>query len=388
MPNDTLWLNEVGDFVVLDSGTEITAENIALILNNVSKDKDTYYAYNSKNNDSNNAKIRLLQKAEKKQKEAQFEKDKLFYDDLGSYFEILLMIGFFAVIIYFIRKANWKRNNPFEDDSDWIELGSGPFIDASEEEVEHYRRLQKQKKLYPPTLVYHGRQLNFNSKELSIVLTKRFPFYNTLSTEKKVIFTQRLQKFIKTKDFKIHDRKGFKEMPILLSATAIQVSFGLEDYLLLHYKNIHVFPSEFLGLEPSIRFLVGNVSKNNINISWKHFLEGFENNNDGHNVGLHEMAHAYYCQNVLYIENETNFSSKFYDFKLEALNVMELEKNAKTKLYSDNGVSNQDEFWAESVELFFEKTFILKETYPYLFTKISTLLNQELTNNPAQIIAL
>ena len=60
-------------------------------------------------------------------------------------------------------------------------------------------------------------------------------------------------------------------MPVLISAAAIQVSFGLEKYLLPDFPNIHIFPEEFIATEPSVRFLEGNVSDNCINISWKHF---------------------------------------------------------------------------------------------------------------------
>lgn len=52
------------------------------------------------------------------------------------------------------------------------------------------------------------------------------------------------------------------------------------------------------------------------------------------------------------------------------------------KLYTDNGLRNEHEFWAESVELFFEKTNELKHIYPALYAKVSVLLNQDLSNNP------
>ena len=378
MPNDTLWLNNTGDYVVLDSGTKINDEDLKLILTSKSDELKTYVTYNSKNNDSTNKINRELQIAEKKIKEAQFEKDRLYYERIGNYIEILIIIGFFATIIYFIRKANWKRKNPFADDSDWIEIGSGPFIDASDEEIENYRRIQERKKLYPPTLIYNGRKLNFSTEELRNVLSKKFLFYNTLSNDKKIVFIQRIQKFIKTKDFKIHDRNGFKEMPILISATAIQLSFGLEDYLLEHYKNIHIFPTEFLGLEPNIRFLVGNVSKNNINISWKHFLLGYENSKDGHNVGIHEMAHAYYCQLIIHANSENHFKHTYKDFRTQIANTIALDKNKMDTLFSENAHSNEQEFWGESAELFFEKPNELKMFYPDLYAKISALLNQDL----------
>ena len=54
------------------------------------------------------------------------------------------------------------------------------------------------------------------------------------------------------------------------------------------------------------------------------------------------------------------------------------KKNLNTqRLYSDYGLKNLQEFWAESVEIFFERPSAMKEQYPELFTQISLLLNQQ-----------
>jgi MtfA peptidase len=381
MPKDTLWLNKTKEYIVLDSTEKISDEYLDILIGYSKDDSVTYFEYDPTIIYNELKPINKKRVIEKKLSEVDFLKEKQFYDTIANYFEILLFVGFFIAIFYFRYIVNKKKNNPFEDYSDWIEIGSGPLDDASEEENEAYKN--KRKIINPPILIYDGKHLNFKLEEIRTVLTKRFAFYNTLNSERKIFFVQRVLKFIKTKDFKIHDKNGFKEMPILLAATAIQLSFGLEDYLLPHYKNIHIFPAEFLGLDPSIRFLVGNVSKNNINISWKHFLKGYDSYNDGHNVGLHEMAHAYYCQFFIFDENENIFKQNYKIFRSDIATTIAIDKNSKEKLFSDNAYKNEQEFWAESVELFFEKPNELKNLYPSLYTKMSALLNQDLANNPA-----
>ena len=233
----------------------------------------------------------------------------------------------------------------------------------------------------PDYLVYEGSELNLSDAEIITILYKRSIYFKGLFETDKEKFVHRLQEFMKRKTFFIHDKSGFKEMPVLISAAAIQVSFGLEKYLLPDFPCIHIFPEEFIATEPTIRFLEGNVSDNCINISWQHFLNGFNNPDDGQNVGLHEMAHAYYFQNVETHNNKDHefiyTLSKFNNSGNKAFTEEQIPGN---DLYSEYAMRNFQEFWAESVELFFEKPANLKTTYPELYAAISDLLNQDPVN--------
>jgi len=229
----------------------------------------------------------------------------------------------------------------------------------------------------PDYLSYNGRDLHFSEAELITILNKRSVFFRSLTAVDKEKFLFRLQKFMKQKTFRIHDNSGFKEMPILISAAAIQLSFGLQKYLLPDFPCINIYPQEFIGIHPTIRFLEGNVSDNCINISWKHFLQGFEHPGDGQNVGLHEMAHAYYAQNFGTPSKEMDFVATFSKFEDQGNRAFEQEQKPGYDLYSDYAIRNFQEFWAESIEIFFEKPMELKNTYPELYDAISDLLNQD-----------
>lgn len=225
-------------------------------------------------------------------------------------------------------------------------------------------------------MVLSGRQLRFTDSEIHTVLVKRQPFYNKLDSAGQKKFIKRLNRFMDAKDFVIHDNSGFKEMPILVSAAAIQLTFGLSRYRLLAYNQIHIHPEEYFGAA-DLRVLAGNVQGRRIALSWKHFLEGFHYPENGENVGLHEMAHALYGQ-VFWFDKRghRHFRAAWLRFSEHAVIVFEAEKNTDEGLYSDYGIKSMHEFWAESVELFFEKPIAMQQQYPQLYQALCHLLRQ------------
>ncbi len=232
-------------------------------------------------------------------------------------------------------------------------------------------------------LLYEGRKLKFTNEVYDSILTKRFSYYNNLKDEQKEIFVLRLKRFLADKNFYFHHNEGFKEMPILVCASAIQLTFGLTKYMLPYFKNIHIYPEEFFrSNENGMCFLEGNVTGSNINLSWKHFLKGYETA-DGQNVGLHELAHALFFQ-TFEVEQRTNqnFRNLFDKFSNHGNKVHHLEKANDASLYSSYADKSFQEFWAESVEIFFEKPWQLKKTYPLLYDSLAALLNQ----NPCEAI--
>ena len=375
MPQDTLWLNDKGpNFIIYDHNQITDAALIRDIQKSISADSTADFAFTPNNNPHNDSLLQTLISFERFHKENKFLEEKVYYDNLGNKLEFVIILIFIAFIFYAFYRKNKKKNNPYaEDDNEWIEIGTRRKNYFEEEEFD-----EPIKKPNNNFLVYRGKDLQFSSEEIATILHKRFPYFNKLTTGEKIRFLQRHNKFMCQKVFRINDESGFKEMPVLLSATAIQLSFGLEEYILPYYKDINIFPQEFLGIEPNIRFLEGNVSGNSINISWKHYLQGYENIENGQNVGLHEMAHAYYCQNmVCKDERDMAFVRTYSNFDMYSNTVFKNELLSTQRLYSDYGLKNLQEFWAESVEIFFERPLAMKEHYPDLFTTMRLLLNQQ-----------
>jgi Mlc titration factor MtfA (ptsG expression regulator) len=274
---------------------------------------------------------------------------------MAGWWAAVIVFGFITVLGYFTTSK--ESNKEWEDQDTHPDTG----------ENEH---------------CYYGDKLNFSKETIINILSRRSPYFNSLNKLQQDKFTERLDAFMKTKTFKTHDTRGFREMPVLISAAAIQVSFGLEEYLLPQFEFIHIYPEEFINTDSSDHFLEGNVSGRSINISWKHFLEGFLYPDDGDNVGLHEMAHAYYYQNFISRENiDPDFVSRFPQYNNTANKVLALEKKPGNDLFADYGLRNFQEFWATSVELFFEKPADLNNTYPDLYEVLKRLLNQDPLNS-------
>ena len=101
-------------------------------------------------------------------------------------------------------------------------------------------------------------------------------------------------------------------MPILISASAVQITFGLKDFLLPYFSNIIIHPEEYFAYDP-FRILVGNVQGHSISLSWKHFLLDYQNPTDGKNVGLHEMAHALQVQYLFRNPKRSNTFKEDYE---------------------------------------------------------------------------
>lgn len=253
---------------------------------------------------------------------------------------------------------------------------------STEENLSYPEDIGKGEKDKENVLVYDGSHLRFTDDEMVRVLNKYFPYYGRLSYHNKLKFFQRLKKFLSKKVFVIHDESGFREMPILISASAIQLSFGFDKYLLPHFSHIHIFPAEFIGYHPSLRLLEGNVSGHSINLSWKHFLNGYQLPENGVNTGLHEFAHAYYYQ---YFETgqqaEKDFIDSFKLFDDSGNKAFAAEKHTGNNLYSDYALTSFHEFWAESVEIFFEKPADMKARYEDLYRAMCDILNQDPLND-------
>jgi len=233
-----------------------------------------------------------------------------------------------------------------------------------------------------PVLQYNGSDLHFTDAEIESALKKRFPYYTAISDENKERFIHRIKNFIADKIFYIHDDSGYKEMPILISASAIQLTFGYKKYLLPYFKNIHVFPEEFFrSSELGICALAGNVSGNTINLSWKHFLHGYQDGTDGQNVGLHELAHALYYQALIITKGvDEDFGESYDQFASFGNKVYDAEMNPGGGLYSEYANKNFQEFWAESAEIFFERPQELKDLYTDLYETLKDLFNQDPLN--------
>jgi MtfA peptidase len=213
-------------------------------------------------------------------------------------------------------------------------------------------------------------------EEFDQYLQRHNRFYRQLSTACKKRFMQRTVEFMRSKEFKYYELDRDEKIALLVSAAAIQISFGLENYLLDYFPTIHVLRTDYHYGNYNTPFM-GHVNSNGIYFSWYNFLKGFEDHHDANNVGLHEMAHALVYVNFVAKADgqDPKFKRRFEDYSRVARPIYNSMKTGTTNVLDKYAATDFQEFWAVSVETFFEKPKELKTKMPELYAAICHLLN-------------
>ncbi len=215
--------------------------------------------------------------------------------------------------------------------------------------------------------------------EIMLILENEYPFYRSLNDSDKVKFAKRVYQFSESKFF-IFDHDWEKEETIryLVSASAIQLTLGLDDFMLayftrivIHHKGYHFgfYQSEFQG----------HILGREIHLSWEYFKRGIDNPTDRENVGLHEMAHAlaYECFNVGG-QGDIHFRNEFANFSAVGRPIFNNMQLGQYTILGSYAATNYHEFWAVCVEVFFEQPLQLYNELPELYIAIKKLLKQDL----------
>jgi Mlc titration factor MtfA (ptsG expression regulator) len=208
-------------------------------------------------------------------------------------------------------------------------------------------------------------------------VSKYISYYNQLPDVGKLRFLKRIYYFKNSKHFHYVDLEEKPEMPVLLSAAAVQLTFGLRSYLLPFFKDIYLIADAYRA-ENIEGLNVGHVSTTGIYISWKYLLEGFKNDRDGVNTAIHEMAHALRHQNNMRefgIDKEfhTDFAKYTQQYGPALIQAL-LHRRSILRNYA---FTNFEEFWAVSVEAFFELPQELKTYLPGIYHSLCEVLNQD-----------
>lgn len=203
------------------------------------------------------------------------------------------------------------------------------------------------------------------------------PYYSSLHEELKRRFLFRTHCFMESKEFRFHSMVEEEYMSVLISGAAVQMTFGLKNYLMDYFPVIHVIRKEYV-LNVDKETYYGHVSRNGIYISWNHFLEGYSDYGDSINVGLHEMAHAVSFDVFLgqQDKHDLNFKERLESFIQKGRPVFRAMKGSTSHIFDDYGATNFDEFWAVCIETFFENAEEFQRTMPELYLSVCDLLNQ------------
>jgi len=168
-----------------------------------------------------------------------------------------------------------------------------------------------------------------------------------------------------------------REIPILISAAAVQITFGFEKYELPFFKNIYITPDAYQRTGEKEIF-VGHVSPEGIFVSWKYFLQGYTDSTDNVNVAIHEMAHALEHENFINdTDVDSSFRAEFTKFSSVSGPLFASAVVNRRSYLRDYAFSSMQELWAVSVEAFFENPSGLKRSLPQLYGTLCDILNQD-----------
>lgn len=220
------------------------------------------------------------------------------------------------------------------------------------------------------------KKLNLNQQS---ILRNRFTFYKKLDEKQKQHFEHRVASFIIDKTF--IGREGQQitdDIKVLVSATAVMLTFGFRDYFIGLIDKIFVYPDEFYSnandeyhkgeINPRLGALV---------ISWKHFEHGFDISNDNLNLGIHEFAHAIHLNSM----KERDVSSTiFKDSFKELTDYLSENKPLRDELiaseyFREYAYTNHFEFLAVIIESFIETPAKFRSQFPGIYNLTKQMLN-------------
>lgn len=223
----------------------------------------------------------------------------------------------------------------------------------------------------------------FKLKKLSIneqsILNNQFTFYKKLNNKQQQHFEHRVASFIIDKTF--IGREGLQitdEIKVLISATAVMLTFGFRDFYIGLIDKIFVYPNKFYS-NANDEYHKGELNPrlNAMVISWEHFEEGFDIANDNLNLGIHEFTHAIHLNSM----KERDVSSTiFKDSFKEMTDYLSENKPLRDKLiaskyFRDYAYTNHFEFLAVLIESFIETPVEFRNQFPRIYAYIKQMLN-------------
>jgi MtfA peptidase len=202
-------------------------------------------------------------------------------------------------------------------------------------------------------------------------------YYRNLTPQGRARFQERVREYVEsTRIVSVDNTPLTGQVRAFIAASAVQLTFGLRKWDIKHFHTIRIYPKEFYS-RMNERYLKGGAAKNGVIwFSYKHYLSGYEDQENGINLGLHEMSHAL-MMNMEEGNQESEFNSAFEAFEPVGKAVMAKVKSGEVKFLRKYASTNFYEFFAVSMEEFFERPAEFRRQLPDLYKAIARLLNQD-----------
>lgn len=210
------------------------------------------------------------------------------------------------------------------------------------------------------------------------IVSKEFSFYNKLTQKQQRVFEHRVLRFIRYHTFVGREDLFVTErMQLLISATAIMITFGFNRYLLSKFETILVYPAHyFSNITQQFHKGEANPSYKTIVFSWEDFEQGIKIENDNLNLGIHELTHALHFSFLTERSYSASHFLKHYKLLLLSLRNKEAQKRLIAMKYlREYGFENQYEFLSVLIEHFFETPDEFRSKLPNIYDRVKMMLN-------------
>ena len=215
------------------------------------------------------------------------------------------------------------------------------------------------------------------------VLLEKVSFYSGLSPEDKVEYESDIAIFLA--EHSIGGVDGIEitdEIKALVAASAVRLTFKRPGWEYYNFGEILIYPGGFspegnYSTKKQAGFSAAGMvhSQGGVILSLPHLLNSFAHDNDGFNVGYHEFAHVLDGRRPDGVPDELSLGS--YKPWAQAMQA-EFEKiHDHRSILRDYAGTNPAEFFACSVEYFFEKPGKMKERAPAVYDQLSIFFDQD-----------
>ncbi len=219
-------------------------------------------------------------------------------------------------------------------------------------------------------------------------LTQKVSFYKRLNSNDKGLFEQRVLLFLQTTQVESGNASPSDEDKLLVAASAIIPVWSFQDWHYFNLKAVYLLPASFnqnfqVGMADStITGMVGTgPMSGKMVLSQPALHQGFSNERDKQNVGIHEFVHLIdmmdgKCDGYPERLRMHQYSIPWFDLVHKKIKEI-TKRKSNIRQY---GATNAAEFLSVTSEYFFERPQMLKKKHPILFSALSEIYQQDVSN--------
>jgi len=205
------------------------------------------------------------------------------------------------------------------------------------------------------------------------------PWHDLMTPSDKRKFKIRYNDFLRTTRFIFKDAVPREKQPLvkqIIALGAARISYRLSKKAFDQYDRIIIYEQSYYStinhhyhkgeVNPGIGFIV---------FSYEAILDGYARK-EGTNLVYHELAHALWLEHKLFDYNIFN-DNAFVEFESKAERELTLTRETEGHFFRKYAFTNLSEFFAVSVENFFERPTEFKLALPDLYASLAKLFKQD-----------